>query len=131
MHPPLPGLTAAKDPEPASFLITDCEVVADCHLSPHSIGIRVLFRGRCRDRCRDRFGGHVQIDWRVRLINRCPEITTTIPKQDAGRIGWAFEQTMYAWAVTGILDEDGCLTDAGRWLLPRVALAAWTAQPDG
>ena len=62
----------------------------------------------------------------VQLINRCPEITTTIPKQDAGRIGWAFEQTLYAWAVTGVLDDAGALTEAGRWLLPRAALAAWT-----
>ena len=62
----------------------------------------------------------------VQLINRCPEITTTIPKQDAARIGWAFEQTLYAWAVTGVLDGAGALTEAGRWLLPRAALAAWT-----
>ncbi len=62
----------------------------------------------------------------VQLINRCPEITTTIPKQDAARIGWAFEQTLYAWAVTGVLDDAGALTEAGRWLLPRAALAAWT-----
>ncbi len=62
----------------------------------------------------------------VQLINRCPEITTTIPKQDAARIGWAFEQTLYTWAVTGVLDDAGALTEAGRWLLPRAALAAWT-----
>lgn len=67
----------------------------------------------------------------VQLINRCPEITTTIPKNDASRIGWAFEQTLYAWAVTGVLDDDGALTDAGRWLLPRAALAAWEGQSAG
>ena len=67
----------------------------------------------------------------VQLINRCPEITTTIPKNDAARIGWAFEQTLYAWAVTGVLDDDGALTEAGRWLLPRAALAAWEGQSVG
>lgn len=67
----------------------------------------------------------------VQLINRCPEITTSIPKNDAARIGWAFEQALYAWAVTGVLDDDGALTEAGRWLLPRAALAAWEGQPAG
>lgn len=67
----------------------------------------------------------------VQLINRCPEITTTIPAKDASRIGWAFEQTLYAWAATGVLDATGALTDAGRWLLPRAAMMVWGAQPEG
>ena len=70
-------------------------------------------------------GTDVDGDVLVTLINRCPEITTTIPRADAPRIAWAFEQTLFAWAVTGVLDAQGHLTAAGRWLLPRAAIAAW------
>lgn len=58
-------------------------------------------------------------------INQCPEVTTTIPKADAERIAWAFELTLYAWQVTGVLDEDGSLAETGVWLLPRAAIFAW------
>jgi len=61
----------------------------------------------------------------VTLINRTPEVTTTIPKADAGRVSWTFEQMLYAWEVTGVLDEDGAVGAAASWLLPRAALAVW------
>ena len=53
----------------------------------------------------------------VTFINRAPEITSTIPKNDAPRIAWAFEQMLFAWEVTGVLDGEGHVTEAGRWLL--------------
>lgn len=62
----------------------------------------------------------------VRFINKAPEITTTIPKADAPRLAWAFEQMLYSWEVTGVLDGDGKVGEAARWLLPRAAIAAWT-----
>lgn len=54
----------------------------------------------------------------VSFINRAPEITSTIPKSDAPRLAWAFEQMLFAWEVTGAIDSDGQVTEAGRWLLP-------------
>ncbi|MGI9605660.1 MAG: hypothetical protein ACR2P0_05925, partial [Acidimicrobiales bacterium] len=39
----------------------------------------------------------------VTAINRCPEIATTIPKRDAPRVAWAFDQTLYAWELLGVI----------------------------
>jgi len=74
-----------------------------------------------------RAGAGVEIDGDVLVsfINRCPEITTSIPKSDASRVAWAFEQVLFSWEVTGVIDGDARLTEAGVWLLPRAALAAW------
>ncbi|NNC79484.1 MAG: hypothetical protein HKN94_04950 [Acidimicrobiales bacterium] len=74
-----------------------------------------------------RAGAGVEIDGDVLVsfINRCPEITTSIPKSDAVRVAWAFEQALFSWEVTGVIDGDARLTEAGVWLLPRAALAAW------
>lgn len=54
----------------------------------------------------------------VTCINRAPEITSTIPKSDAPRLAWAFEQMLFSWEVTGVINADGQITEAGRWLLP-------------
>lgn len=62
----------------------------------------------------------------VRHINRCPEIATTIPARDAPALAWAFDRVLYAWECTGVLGEDGLVTEAGRWLLPRAADQAWS-----
>jgi len=67
----------------------------------------------------------------VTFINRAPEITTTIPKRDAARIAWTFEQMLYSWQVTGVLDDDGAVSGAAAWLLPRAALAAWGRASNG
>lgn len=61
----------------------------------------------------------------VSLINHCPEITTKIPSKDQPRIAWAFEQVLYAWELTGVIDGEGSVTDAGVWVVPRAALTAW------
>lgn len=53
----------------------------------------------------------------VTYINRAPEITSSIPKSDAPRLAWTFEQMLFAWEVTGVIDDEGRVTDAGRWLL--------------
>ena len=53
----------------------------------------------------------------VTFINRAPEITSTIPKKDAPRIAWTFDQMLFAWEVTGVIDEAGRVSEAGRWLL--------------
>ncbi|MGI9607172.1 MAG: hypothetical protein ACR2P0_13630 [Acidimicrobiales bacterium] len=51
---------------------------------------------------------------------------TTIPKRDAPRVAWAFDQTLYAWELLGVIDDAGRVTPVGRWLLPRAALSAWS-----
>lgn len=61
----------------------------------------------------------------VQLVNRCPEITTSIPKHEAALVAWAFDRVLYAWERTGVLDEQGALTEAGHWLLPRAAQRRW------
>lgn len=71
-------------------------------------------------------GTDIDGDALVGFINKAPEITTTIPKKDAPRLAWAFEQMLYSWEVTGVLDEHGKVTPAARWLLPRAAIASWS-----
>jgi len=71
-------------------------------------------------------GTEIDGDVLVSMVNRCPEITTSIPKRDAAQVAWAFEQTLFSWEATGALDDEGRLTDAGTWLLPQAALAAWS-----
>jgi hypothetical protein len=60
----------------------------------------------------------------VRNINRCPEVTTTVPKRDMQAVADVFAHTLHAWELTGVV-EDGRLTTLGAWLLPRALLAAW------
>ncbi len=72
-------------------------------------------------------GTAIDGDALVRFINRAQEITTTIPKADAARIAWTFEQMLYSWQITGVLDDDGGVSEAAAWLLPRAALEAWGA----
>ena len=63
----------------------------------------------------------------VTHINRAPEITSSIPKSDAPRIAWTFEQMLFAWEVTGVLDGDGQVTEPGRWLLAHAFVQALSA----
>ena len=62
----------------------------------------------------------------VGFINKAPEITTSIPKADAPHLAWTFEQMLFAWEVTGVLDEAGAVSKAARWLLPHAAVAVWS-----
>lgn len=64
----------------------------------------------------------------VTMINRVPEITTTVPARDAPRIGWAFEAMLYSWVLTGVLKDDGTVSPLARWLLPQAAVRAWTGE---
>ena len=63
----------------------------------------------------------------VRNINRCPEVTTTVPKRDVPAVADVFARTLHAWELTGVLDLDGRLTALGVWILPRSLLVAWGA----
>ncbi|MEZ5247500.1 MAG: hypothetical protein R2707_20595 [Acidimicrobiales bacterium] len=61
----------------------------------------------------------------VDLVNRCPEVTTTIPRADRARIAWAFDTAIASWTDLGILD-DGRLTGLGVEVLPAALRRAWT-----
>lgn len=61
----------------------------------------------------------------VKAINRCPEITTTIPKADAEYVAWSFELTLHAWGLAGVIDDEERLTEFGAAVLPRAFRAAW------
>lgn len=64
--------------------------------------------------------GQVAVD----LVNRCPEVTSTIPKADRDRIAWAFDVVFGVGTELGLL-EDGVLTDDGVTLLPAALDLAW------
>ena len=65
----------------------------------------------------------------VRNINRCPEVTTTVPKRDAPAVADVFARTLHAWELTGAIDDDGRLTALGAWLMPQALLLAWGDAP--
>ena len=60
----------------------------------------------------------------VDLVNRCPEVTTTIPKADRARIEWAFSTVIAGWDDLGIC-ADGRLTELGVAVLPAALHRAW------
>lgn len=70
-------------------------------------------------------GTEVSPQGMVKAINRCPEITTTIPKADAEFVAWSFELTLHAWSLAGVLDDDEQLTGFGASVLPRAYRATW------
>lgn len=65
--------------------------------------------------------GAVMVD----VVNRCPEVTTTIPKSDRARIAWAFDQAIAPWGELGLL-ADGRLTALGLHVLPAALRRAWS-----
>lgn len=69
-------------------------------------------------------GTPVDGDALVDFVNRCPEVTTTIPKADRARIAWAFSVVGEAWARAGVT-AGGLLTAAGVDLLPAALAHAW------
>ena len=61
----------------------------------------------------------------VDAVNRCAEVTSTIPKSDRARIAWAFDVCTGPWAPLGLAGADG-LTVLGTALLPRALDQAWS-----
>ena len=68
----------------------------------------------------------VDQDGLIDLINRCPEVTSTIPKADRARVAWAFAVAAESWEPLGLVDDDGRLTDFGVAVLPAMLLRAWS-----
>ncbi len=63
----------------------------------------------------------------VDAVNRCPEVTTSIPRRDRARIAWAFDVVTAPWAPVGLVDDAG-LTDLGVAVVPRALVRAWTGR---
>ena len=70
-------------------------------------------------------GTHVDPDVLVDHVNRCPEVTSTIPKADRARVAWAFAVAVEAWGPLGVVDPDNYLTDFGAAVLPAALVRAW------
>ncbi|RMH71632.1 MAG: hypothetical protein D6683_14415, partial [Actinomyces sp.] len=60
----------------------------------------------------------------VDAVNRCPEVTTTIPRRDRARLAWAFGVVTAAWPRAGLADGEA-LTPLGAAVLPRALDLAW------
>jgi hypothetical protein len=75
-------------------------------------------------------GGDAEPQALVDHVNRCPEVTTTIPKADRDRVAWAFAVCTEAWGDLGLV-VDSKLTALGRALLPLALERAWVGPPSG
>jgi len=73
---------------------------------------------------REGAGASIEAAHMVDLINRCPEVASTIPRADRPRIEWAFARCTELWEEIG-LAEEGKLTDFGAWALPHALVSAW------
>ncbi len=75
-------------------------------------------------------GAPLSGDILVDLVNRCPEVTSVIPKNERPWFAWAFAVAMETWREVGVIDDELRLTATGRWVLPQALLRAWTPTPD-
>jgi len=60
----------------------------------------------------------------VDLVNRCPEVASTIPKADRPRVEWALAVCTHQWGDLGLTESER-LTELGAWMIPRMLLEAW------
>jgi len=74
-------------------------------------------------------GAVVEPEAMVDLINRCPEVTSTIPKSDRARVAWAIAVCTEPWEALEVTVEDR-LTPFGLALLPAMLDYAWTVRPE-
>lgn len=61
----------------------------------------------------------------VDLVNRCPEVSSTIDKADRDYAEWAFEIAVDLWSDVGGV-EGGLLTEVGHQALGPAMIAAWS-----
>ena len=74
-------------------------------------------------------GASVAPDALVDQVNRCPEVTSTIPGGDRDRVAWAFGVATEAWEPLG-LAADGVLTEFATRVLPAALRVAWGGSCD-
>ncbi|MDW3217415.1 MAG: hypothetical protein R8F63_02270 [Acidimicrobiales bacterium] len=127
----LPGVTESVDAEPIEVAEL-AELVAPSTLAPLTPAERdavVILEwadwlgaviGLVRAGPGTAVDGSVLVD----LVNRCPEVTSTIPKADRARIEWAFAVVAETWERLGVT-VDGALTERGATMLPAALAHAW------
>jgi hypothetical protein len=61
----------------------------------------------------------------VSLIDASPEVDGEVDEDDRGVIEAGFDLLVPVWQAAGALDGEPCLTELGRWGLPRALAWAW------
>lgn len=61
----------------------------------------------------------------VDLVNRCPEVTSAIPKRDRPYYEWAFSMVLPLWRAGGVIDGAGALSGEGSAMLVGALRRAW------
>ena len=76
-----------------------------------------------------RAGAGVSVDPEglVDQVNRCQEVTSTIPKADRDRVAWAFGVVTEPWEPLGIA-VDNTLTEFGGRILPLALRTGWSTK---
>jgi hypothetical protein len=70
-------------------------------------------------------GTHLDPEAMVDAVNRCPEVTSSIPRSDRSYYAWAFSLVLALWRRAGVVDDDGQLTSDGVTALPAALRRAW------
>jgi len=63
----------------------------------------------------------------VDLINRCPEVSSTIPKADRSYVEFAFSVVLDVWRQTGVVLGDQLTADGYHSLYP-AAVQIWSTR---
>jgi hypothetical protein len=70
-------------------------------------------------------GTHLDPEAMVDAVNRCPEVTSSIPRSDRSYYAWAFSLVLALWRRAGVVDAEGKLTADGVVALPAALRRAW------
>ena len=79
----------------------------------------VLGLSRCQP------GELVEPSMLIDLINRCPEVTSSIPRNDRAYFEWAISMVLPLWGRAGVIDDESKLTATGAAHLVHALRAAW------
>ncbi len=63
----------------------------------------------------------------VDAVNRCPEVTSSIPRSDRSYYSWAFSLVLALWRRAGVVDDEGGSRSPGTMALPAALRQAWGA----
>ncbi|MBO0687304.1 MAG: hypothetical protein J2P45_29495, partial [Candidatus Dormibacteraeota bacterium] len=61
----------------------------------------------------------------VAYVDSCPEIESSVDRDEAELMEYGFELVLPAWEAAGVVTQDRRLTELGRWGLPRALAWAW------
>ena len=72
-------------------------------------------------------GAQVTATGLVDNVNRCPEVSTSIPGRDREYFERAFELVLEAWRFCEFIEAGDRLTELGLWAIPRGLDRAWSS----